>query len=89
MEEKNNVKTWFVDCKDARLICDKAQYKEANLWEIFKLQFHNTFCKKCSNHTVDNTKLTSLCSGANLKRMDKKAKEKIKKLVELELKKSD
>lgn len=88
MEEEKVIKTLFVDCNDARLICNKAQYKDANLWEIFKLQFHNAFCPKCRKHTANNNKLSSLCAGANLKRMDKDAKEDIKKLIELELKKS-
>lgn len=88
MEKEKNIKTLFVDCEDARTICDKAQYKEANYWEIFKLQFHNAFCKKCSKHTVSNTKLSSLCSEANLKRLDKNAKEKIRKTIILELNKS-
>lgn len=89
MENEKIIKTLFVDCKDARLICDKAQYKEATVWEIFKLQFHNLFCKYCSKHTAKNTKLTSLCSGADLNRMDKDTKEKMKNLIDLELKKPD
>ncbi|XLS30161.1 hypothetical protein ACJD0Z_04875 [Flavobacteriaceae bacterium M23B6Z8] len=89
MEEQKNIKTLFVDCKEARTICNKAQYKEANFWEICKLQFHNAFCKECSSHTVSNTKLTSLCSEANLKRLDKDAKEQIRKTIELELNKSE
>ncbi len=88
MEEEKNIKILFVDCKDARAICDKAQYDEANIWELFKLQFHNAFCKRCSKHTVNNSRLTSLCSKAHLKRLDNDAKEKIRKLMELELNKS-
>uniref|UniRef100_UPI0030EC70A6 hypothetical protein n=1 Tax=Ascidiimonas aurantiaca TaxID=1685432 RepID=UPI0030EC70A6 len=86
MEEQKTIKTLFVDCNDARDICNRAQYKEASSWDIFKLRFHNLFCKICNAHSIKNAKLTSLCSSANLKTMDKQMKTDMKKNLETALK---
>lgn len=51
-------KLFFVDCSKAAECCNKAQYREANSLEKFKLRFHLLFCKTCRNLVSRNTKLT-------------------------------
>ena len=68
----------LINCTQAAEICNKAQYHEANGWQIMKLKFHHVYCRKCKNHAVKNGKLTTLCSRADLKCMDDKKKKKLK-----------
>jgi len=50
----------FTLCEKAALTCDKSQYKEASLWEKFKLNIHLIYCKACRNYSSNNGKLTKL-----------------------------
>jgi len=50
----------FISCDEAQLCCDKAQYKEASIFEKIKLSIHLLFCKACQTYTKNNSKLTEL-----------------------------
>lgn len=60
-------KALFIDCSEAAQSCDKAQYKEASLYEKMKIHLHIFFCKPCKNYTKQNSKLTELIEKSNLK----------------------
>jgi len=68
----------IISCNKAMKICDKAQYNEASLWELMILRVHKFICKACSKHTQKNTKLTKLCSKANLTILSEEEKNAIK-----------
>lgn len=68
----------MISCKKAACICDKAQYKEASIWNILKLRFHLLMCKTCSKHSQRNNKLTSLCNEAKLAVLSEEEKKKMK-----------
>ncbi|SIQ25822.1 hypothetical protein SAMN05421797_1011203 [Maribacter ulvicola] len=70
----------MISCKKAVIICDKAQYKEASLWERMKLNYHLLLCKTCANHSKNNVKLTSLCNQARLSILSDEEKKKMKEL---------
>ena len=60
-------KSLFIDCSEAAFNCDKAQYKEASLFEKMKIHLHIFFCKPCKKYTKRNIKLTNLIKQSNLK----------------------
>lgn len=72
-------------CKDVEIICTKAQYKEASLLEKIKIKLHVLFCKTCKSFSKKNTKLTSLCSEANLRTLPYEEKEKMKENLKLKV----
>ncbi len=74
----------FINCEEAVQICDKSQYKEASIWQIMKLNLHMIYCKLCRKYTKNNSKLTKLCSHANLKTLSADEKEKIQKILDSE-----
>lgn len=76
--------TIFINCEEAVHICDKSQYKEATFWQLIKLNMHMVYCKLCRKYTKKNSKLTKLCSHANLKTLSAEEKEKIQKLLDSE-----
>ncbi len=60
-------KAIFIDCSETAQNCDKAQYKEASLYEKMKIHLHIFFCKPCKKYTKQNIKLTELIKKSNLK----------------------
>jgi predicted metal-binding protein len=71
----------MISCEKAVRICDKAQYKEASVWDILKLKFHIFICKACSNHSQKNNTLTSLCEKAKLVALSEEDKTKMKESI--------
>ena len=71
----------FISCNQAAEICNKAQYREAGNWQIFKLKLHHIYCKSCKSHAARNGKLTELCSKASFKCMDEKKKTILKEEI--------
>ena len=71
-----------IDCEEAGHICTKAQYKEASLWEIIKLNIHTLTCKVCARYSRKNGAFTKLCDKADLQALSKKDKEQLKKVLE-------
>ncbi|GAA4293525.1 hypothetical protein [Aestuariibaculum suncheonense] len=86
MSDKNNITT---PCNKANHVCDKAQYKEASLWEQLRLNIHLMLCPCCRDYTKNNKKLTEAIKSSNLKCMDKQCKEALKAKFEKALKEQE
>jgi hypothetical protein len=48
----------FISCDEAKHICDKVQYKEATIWERFKLKLTLSWCHITKNYSEQNTQLS-------------------------------
>lgn len=79
MSKKNKI---FIPCDEANHVCDKNQYKEANLWEMIKLNIHLMYCKACRKYTINNTKLTKAINKGDIKYLDTSTKSDMKKEFE-------
>ena len=73
-------------CDEANHVCDKAQYKEATLWEKIKLNLHLIYCRACRKYTKNNATLTKTIQTSDVKCLDKKCKDTMKKGFEKALK---
>ena len=73
-----------ISCKEANHVCDKTQYKEANLYEKIILNIHLIYCKACRNYSKKNTKLTKLINKKPVS-LDAESKESLKAALEKEL----
>lgn len=69
----------MIPCNEANHVCDKTQYKEANLWEMIKLNIHLIYCRACRKYTKNNTKLTNVIQSSKVDCLDDDCKEKMKK----------
>jgi hypothetical protein len=67
----------MISCEKAVCICNKAQYKEASVWEVLKLRLHIFICRACSKHSQRNNTLTSLCEKAKLVALSDEEKKKM------------
>lgn len=65
-------------CDEAGHVCDKAQYKNASLWEKIILNLHLIYCYRCRKYSTNNTKLTKTIKKAHIECLDKNCKEKMK-----------
>lgn len=65
-------------CDEANHVCDKAQYKEASLWEKLKLYMHLIYCKTCRKYSKNNKNLSNTIHKAKVACLDKKCKEAMK-----------
>ena len=65
-------------CDQANHVCDKAQYKDASIWEKIKLFIHITFCDGCRKYTINNVKLSRVIRKSHIVCLDKKCKENMK-----------
>ncbi len=68
----------MIPCDEANHVCDKTQYKEANLWEMIILNIHLIYCRACRKYTKNNTKLTNIIKTSNVDCLDDDCKEKMK-----------
>ena len=75
-----------IQCDEANYVCDKAQYKNASLWEKIKLNLHLIYCRACRKYSNTNTKLTTVIKNSNIECLDKKCKEKMKKELDQAIK---
>ncbi|WP_445748226.1 hypothetical protein [Polaribacter sp.] len=79
---------FFINCDEATTICDKSQYKEASIFEIFQLKLHFLFCKVCALYSKQNNFLSKLykSKATSCKKqsvcISSKEKEEIKKQLE-------
>ena len=71
----------MISCKEAAIICNKSQYREASFIEKLKLELHILMCKACNQYVKKNTKLTNLCRKAPLKGLTEAEKEAIKENI--------
>lgn len=72
----------MISCKEAALICNKTQYKEASFVEKLKLRIHLLFCKTCSVFTKKSQQLTYLCDKASLYKLSEKEKDQMKERLD-------
>nr|WP_321228167.1 hypothetical protein [uncultured Psychroserpens sp.] len=72
-------------CREANHICDKAQYKEANLWEKIVLNIHLIYCRACRKYSSRNGKLTKLMKNPKVETMEASAKEQLNAAFQKEL----
>lgn len=78
----------FISCDSANHTCDKAQYKEATIWEKIKLNIHLIWCNACREYVKNNVKLTNLVKQKSTK-LDTKEKSKLQSVFEQELAKQN
>lgn len=50
----------FINCEEAKEICDKAQYGEATFWESVKLTIRLSWCKVSKSYSKKNKQLTNV-----------------------------
>lgn len=55
-----------LSCAEAASVCTKAEYKEAGLFEKWRLRLHLYFCRTCKDYYQNNKKLSSLIKKANI-----------------------
>lgn len=72
-------------CKDANHVCDKSQYKEANLWEKIKLSIHLIYCSYCRKYSANNNKLTEVIKDSNIQTISETEKETMDKKLHQEM----
>ncbi|MCP9201575.1 hypothetical protein MKO06_16815 [Gramella sp. GC03-9] len=77
-------KLFFVDCSKAAECCNKAQYKEANSLEKFKLRLHLLFCQTCRNLASKNTKLTQTIERSKIEPCPEAQKKQWKETIKKE-----
>ena len=76
----------MLKCDEANHVCDKAQYKNASLYEKIKLHIHLVFCRACRKYTINNIKLTKTIKKAHIECLDKNCKEKMKQNLDKAIK---
>jgi len=74
----------FFDCSEAAKCCDKAQYKEANLFEKIKLMLHLALCKTCRKFSERNSKLTHLMKDSKLETCSEEKKDQWREQIKKE-----
>ena len=77
-------KLFFVDCSKAAECCNKAQYKEANSLEKFKLRFHLLFCSTCRKLASKNTRLTETIKKSKIHPCPEEQKKQWKETIKRE-----
>ena len=76
----------MVKCDEANHVCDKAQYKNASLWEKTKLILHLICCFTCRKYTKNNIKLTKVIKKSRIECLNKKCKESMKQELDRAIK---
>lgn len=82
MKDSNNI---FFNCDEANHTCDKTQYNEASIWQKIKLSVHLLYCRACREYTKNNTRLTKLMNGKEVKVMPTLEKENLHKAFDKKL----
>ncbi|MAP80058.1 MAG: hypothetical protein CL526_03105 [Aequorivita sp.] len=78
---------YFLNCKNAAHVCDKAQYSEAGMLSKLLLRIHIFICQRCRGYVKQNTKLTNTINAANLHTLCPKKKQSIKSKLREEIQK--
>jgi len=68
----------FIDCDEAKHICDKSQYNESSLWDRFRLNLRFIYCNITRSYVKRNQKLSKLVTDENVECMDNKSKANLK-----------
>lgn len=75
----------FINCDEAKLICDKSQYNESTFWERIRLNIRYAYCHITRSYVKRNKKLTDLMSDKNVACMDSTSKTELKTKFEKKL----
>ncbi|WP_372753404.1 hypothetical protein [Mariniflexile sp.] len=73
-------------CDEAGHVCDKAQYKDASLWEKIILNLHIIYCNRCRKYSKNNSKLTKIVEKSKVTCLDRKCKESMKQELDKAIK---
>lgn len=65
----------FISCEEAYVICDKSQYGDASLWEMFKLNVRYIWCRFTQAYVKKNRKLTQAIKASNVQTLNKSERE--------------
>ena len=79
--------TLFINCDEAKLICDKSQYNESTWWDRFRLNIRLIYCHITRSYVKQNQKLSKLITDEKVDCMETKSKADLKTKFEQELKK--
>ncbi|MBR9757725.1 MAG: hypothetical protein GYB39_06555 [Algicola sp.] len=77
----------FISCDEAKLICDKAQYKEASFLEKVKLNFRYVWCRITRTYVCKNKKLTQAIERSQLNCLNTSEKQNLQQQFKQALKK--
>lgn len=75
----------FISCEEAKLICDKAQYGEASLWEKVKLNLRLSWCHVTKQYSMTNTALSQAIKQSSLNCLQKSERQKLEHAFKEEL----
>ncbi|RED42255.1 hypothetical protein DFQ10_109150 [Winogradskyella eximia] len=75
----------FINCDEAKHICDKVQYGEASSWERFKLNIRLAYCHITKSYSTKNSKLTESIEKAEVKCLKAEERNKIENQFKAEL----
>lgn len=75
----------FIDCDEAKYICDKSQYNESTLWERLRLNIRYIYCHITRSYVKQNKKLSALVTDDKVSCMDSSSKNTLKVEFEKEL----
>ena len=84
MKEKKSF--LFISCDEAKHICDKAQYREATLWEKLKLNLRYLWCQVTRSYVKKNKKLTSTIKNSKVECLNSIEKQSLLHQFKRELK---
>jgi len=76
----------FIDCEEAKHICDKAQYNETSWWELFRLNIRLLYCNVTKAYSKRNQKLSTLVTANKVDCMESQSKAELKVKFQEELK---
>ena len=77
--------TLFINCDEAKLICDKSQYNESTWWDRFRLNIRLIYCNITRAYSKRNQQLSKLVTDDKVECMENKAKVDLKTKFEKEL----
>lgn len=75
---KREKKIFFINCDDAKQICDKSQYNESSFWDRFRLNVKSLFCNVTRSYVKKNRQLSNLFQNNDVHCMCNKTKGKLK-----------
>lgn len=67
----------FISCEEAKHLCDKSQYGDANLWEKIKLNLRYFWCHITQAYVKKNTKLTKAIKASNVQSLHQSEREQM------------
>ena len=77
--------TLFINCDEAKNICDKSQYNESTWWDRFRLNIRYIYCNITRAYVKRNQKLSELVTDKKVTCMESKSKADLKIKFEQEL----